>query len=226
MPQNGIHAMVGMVSRKWMPKKEWLLLGVVLGNMFPDLDNIVVAYATLAKLPDPGHYHRTFTHSIFTIILLVLLFYFIAVFTKNEKWKNFGIGFGAGIVMHVLVDLVLWFNGVELLWPLGGELNFWSWFVTPAWLKILLDTGEFLAFGFYFLMLGSLALRYGTDSTHRTSSKNWAYIEFGLFVLFTAYFFIVGTQGLQYTVFGGLYLLSLIVSIVLTIRMRQTIETI
>ena len=150
MPQNGIHAMVGMVSRKWMPKKEWLLLGVVLGNMFPDLDNIVVAYATLAKLPDPGHYHRTFTHSIFTIILLVLLFYVIAAFTKNEKWKNFGIGFGAGIIMHVLVDLVLWFNGVELLWPLGGELNFWSWFVTPAWLKILLDTGEFLAFGFYF----------------------------------------------------------------------------
>jgi len=109
---------------------------------------------------------------------------------------------------------------------LGGELNFWSWFVTPVWLKILLDTGEFLAFGFYFLMLGSLALRYGTDSIHRASSKNWAYIEFGLFILFTAYFFIVGTKGLQYTIFGGLYLLSLIVSIVITIRMRQTIETI
>jgi len=226
MPQNGIHAMVGVVSRKWMPKKEWLLLGVVLGNMFPDLDNIVVAYATLAKLPEPEHFHRTFTHSIFTIIMMVILFYIIAAITKNEKWKNFGIGFGAGILMHVVVDLVLWFNGVELLWPLGGELNFWSWFVTPVWLKILLDTGEFLAFGFYFLMLGSLALRYGTDSIHRASSKNWAYIEFGLFILFTAYFFIVGTKGLQYTIFGGLYLLSLIVSIVITIRMRQTIETI
>ena len=54
MPQNGIHAIVGTaVARNWMPKKEWLLLGVVLGNMFPDLDNLVVAYATLAKLPDP-----------------------------------------------------------------------------------------------------------------------------------------------------------------------------
>jgi len=226
MPQNGIHAIVGMVSRKWMPKKEWLLLGVVLGNMFPDLDNIVVAYATLAKLPEPEHFHRTFTHSIPTIIAMVLLFYVIAALTKNEKWKNFGIGFGAGIVTHVLVDLVLWFNGVELLWPFGGELNFWSWFVMPAWLKILLDTGEFLAFGFYFLMLGSLALRYGTDPNRQASSKIWAYIEFGLFALFTVLFFTIGTKGLFYQVFGGLYLLSLIVSIVITIRMKNTVETI
>ena len=226
MPQNGIHAMVGIASRKWVPRKEWLLLGVVLGNMFPDLDNIVVAYATLAKLPEPEHFHRTFTHSVFTIIAMVILFYIIAAFTKNEKWKNFGIGFGAGIVMHVLVDLVLWFNGVELLWPIGGELNFWGWFVMPAWLKILLDTGEFLAFGLYFLLLGTLALRHGTDAERQASSKTWAYIELALFVLFTVLFFTVGTKGLLYQVFGGLYLLSLIVSIVITIRMIKTVETI
>jgi membrane-bound metal-dependent hydrolase YbcI (DUF457 family) len=225
MPQNGIHALVGIASRKWMPKKEWLLLGVMLGNMFPDLDNFVVAYATLAKLPEPEHFHRTFTHSIFTLIAIVALFYIIAALTKNEKWRNFGIGFGAGIVMHLLVDLVLWFNGMELLWPLGGELNFWGWFVTPVWLKILLDTGEFLAFGLYFLLLGSLALRYGTDANRQRSTKTWAYIELGLFILFTALFFIIGTKGLHYQVYGGLYLLSLIVSIVITIRMRSTITS-
>lgn len=226
MPQNGIHAIVGIASRKWMPKKEWLLLGVVLGNMFPDLDNLVVAYATLAKLPDPEHFHRTFTHSVFTILAMVILFYLIAAFTKNEKWRNFGIGFGAGILMHILVDLVLWFNGVELFWPIPFELNFWSWFTTPAWLKILLDTGEFLMFGFYFMLLGSLAMRHGTDVNRRSSSRIWVYIEFGLFVLFTGLFFVVGPSGLQYQVFGGLYLLSLIVSVLLTIQMRQTVESI
>ena len=98
MPQNGIHAIVGIASRKWMPKKEWLLLGVVLGNMFPDLDNLVVAFANLAlgqSAAEAGElYHRTFTHSIFTILVMVALFYVIAAITKNEKWKNFGIGFG------------------------------------------------------------------------------------------------------------------------------------
>ena len=89
MPQNGVHAIVGTVARKWMPQREWLALGVVLGNMFPDLDNLVVAYATLAKLPDPESYHRTFTHSLFTIAVMLVLFYGVADVTRNEKWKNF-----------------------------------------------------------------------------------------------------------------------------------------
>ena len=226
MPQNGVHAIIGTVTRKWMPQKEWLLLGVVLGNMFPDLDNLVVAYATLAKLPDPEGFHRTFTHSLFTIALILVLFYIIAAVTQNEKWKNFGNGFGAGILMHILVDLVLWFNGVALLWPIQYELNFWSWFVTPAWLKIFLDTGEFLAFGLYFLLLKSLSQKQNTDGDRRRSLNMWAIVQFTLFILFTLMFFVMGTKGLQYTIFGGLYLISMIIAMSVTIRMRRTVETI
>ena len=226
MPQNGVHAIIGTVTRKWMPQKEWLLLGVVLGNMFPDLDNLVVAYATLAKLPDPEGFHRTFTHSIFTIALILVLFYIIAAVTQNEKWKNFGNGFGVGILMHILVDLVLWFNGVALLWPIQYELNFWSWFVTPAWLKIFLDTGEFLAFGLYFLLLNSLSQKQNTDGDRRRSLNMWAIVQFTLFILFTLMFFVMGAKGLQYTIFGALYLISMIIAMSVTIRMRRTVETI
>ena len=94
----------------------------------------------------------------------------------------------------------------------------------PAWLKIFLDTGEFLAFGFYFLLLGSLARQYGTDAARQGSSKTWAYIQFGLFILFTVLFFAIGTVGLHYKVFGVLYLLSMIIAMVVTIRMRATVE--
>lgn len=226
MPQNGVHAIIGTVSRKWMPQKEWLLLGVVLGNMFPDLDNLVVAYATLAKLPDPEGFHRTFTHSVFTIALMLVLFYIIAAVTQNAKWKNFGNGFGIGILMHILVDLVLWFNGVELLWPIRYELNFWSWFTVPGWLKIFLDTGEFLAFGLYFLLLNSLSQKQNTDGDRRRSLNMWAIVQFTLFILFTLMFFVRGTKGLPYTIFGALYLISMIIAMSVTIRMRRTVETI
>ena len=155
----------------------------------------------------------------------MILFYVIAAIIRNEKWRNFGTGFGAGILMHIALDLVFWFNGVELLWPLSTyELNFWSWFVMPAWLKIFLDTGEFLAFGLYFLLLGSLARQYGTDAERQGSSKTWAYIQFGLFILFTVLFFTIGTVGLHYKVFGVLYLLSMIIAMTVTIRMKQTVE--
>lgn len=225
MPQAGLHAIVGVASRRWMPKKEWLLLGVVLGNIFPDLDNLVVAYATLAKLPDPEHYHRTFTHSAFTILTVLVFFYLIAAVSRNGKWRNFGTGFGVGILMHILVDLVLWFNGVYVLWPIDFELNFWNWFTTPDWLNILLGTGEFLAFGLYFLLLGSLADRHDTDVFRRRTVRMWAYVELVLFVLFTILFLLVGSEGLGYQVFGGLYLLSLILAMVLTIQMRKTVES-
>jgi membrane-bound metal-dependent hydrolase YbcI (DUF457 family) len=228
MPQNGIHAIVGIAARKWVPKKEWLLLGVVLGNMFPDLDNLVTAYATLA-LGQPSDqaaeiYHRTFTHSVFTIVAMVILFSVIAAVTKNEKWKNFGVGFGVGILLHILVDLVLWFNGVQLFWPLGGELNFWAGVTVPTWLKIILDTGEFLAFGLYFMLLVSLSQRHNTDAARQKPTRTWAYIEFALFVVFTGLFFAIGTKGLHYQIFGALYLISLIVGMTITTRMKATVE--
>jgi membrane-bound metal-dependent hydrolase YbcI (DUF457 family) len=224
MPQAGVHAIVGTMTRKWMPKREWLLLGIVLGNLFPDLDNLAVAYATLTKADTHG-YHRTFTHSIAAVIAVIVLFYLVSMLTKNQKWNNFGMGLGIGILMHILLDLVLWFNGVELLWPIRYELNFWDGFIMPAWLSILLETGEFLAFGLYFLLLSRLARRANTDRERQISTKVWASIEFVLFILFTLLLLYSGAAGLLYTIFGGLYLLSLIVTIVITVQMRKTVET-
>lgn len=223
MPQAGIHAIVGAASRKWMPKKEWLLLGVVLGNLFPDLDNIAVAVATITKASTEG-LHRTFTHSIFTILVLLILFYVVSLLTKNPKWNNFGIGFGIGILVHILLDLVLWFNGVELLWPIRFELNFWSWFVMPGWLEKLLETAEFLAFGLYFYLLASLARKQKTDEDYAPKARGHGNIQIALFTLFTILFFL-SQPGVR-TIYGALYLLSLFFAIGVTLRMRKTLETV
>jgi membrane-bound metal-dependent hydrolase YbcI (DUF457 family) len=225
MPQNGIHAIVGVATRKWMPNREWLLLGAVLGNMAPDLDNLAVAYATLTKADSHG-LHRTFTHSLFTIVAMVVLFYIVAAVTKNQKWNNFGMGFGLGILMHILLDLVVWFNGVELLWPIHYELNFWSGFTIPPALQILLDTGEFLAFGLFFALLSSVANKHNTDQSRLGSLRIWMYVQFGLFVLFTLLFFFVPTLPLLYTIFGALYLVSLIAAMIITIQMQKTVESV
>jgi membrane-bound metal-dependent hydrolase YbcI (DUF457 family) len=224
MPQNGLHAMAGMVARRWMPRQEWLMPGMVLGNMLPDLDNLAVAYATLTGAETHG-LHRTFTHSIFTILTVLALFYLIAALTKNRNWSNAGLGLGIGVLMHILLDLALWFNGVELLWPIRYELNFWSRFTVPAWLSNILETAEFLAFGLYFLLLRSLAWRANTDTEHQASTGVWAYLELALFLIFTVLFFTAGAEGLPYMIFGALYLLSTIVAMVITIRMRKTVET-
>ena len=95
----------------------------------------------------------------------------------------------------------------------------------PEWLKIILDTGEFLMFGLYFLLLVSLSQRHSTDTARQGSTRTWAYIEFALFILFVLLFYTLGAKGLLYQVYGGLYLVSLIVGVVITVRMRDTVES-
>ena len=223
MAQAGMHAMVGAVTRKWAPKMEWLMLGIVLGNLFPDMDNVAVAVATVIKTSTEG-LHRTLTHSIFTAVALAAVFYVIGSASKTPRWKNFGIGFGAGILMHILLDLALWFNGVELLWPIRYELNFWGWFVMPDWLDKLLLAAEFLFFGLFFQFLHSLAVKQKTDADYAPNLRSWAYVQYALFILFIILLFLP-QQGVT-TLSGAMYLLSLFFSFGVAIRMRKTMEAV
>ncbi len=93
MPQAGIHSIVGVAVRKWTPKREWLMLGIVLGNMLPDADYLAVAVATLTGQSTEG-LHRTFTHSLFTVAAIILAFYVVAWTTKRPRWGNLGLGLG------------------------------------------------------------------------------------------------------------------------------------
>jgi CHASE2 domain-containing sensor protein len=94
----------------------------------------------------------------------------------------------------------------------------------PAWLKIFMDTGEFLAFGLFFGLLGSLAHRNKTDETRVSTLRAWAYLQFGLFFLFTSLFFFMPGVPLLPTISGAVYLISSIAAIVLTLQMRKTVE--
>ena len=67
MAQAGIHSMVGMaLSKNGHRARKWLMLGIVLGNLFPDADNLAVAVATVMGKSTEG-LHRTFTHSLFFV---------------------------------------------------------------------------------------------------------------------------------------------------------------
>lgn len=221
MPQAGMHGMVGIAVRKWTPQRPWLLWGIVLGNMFPDTDNLAVAVATVAKLPTEG-LHRTFTHSLFTIVVVLAAFYLVGLASKQRRWTTLGLGLGTGILMHILLDLLLWFNGVAVLWPIPSWINFWGWMTPPAWFDKLMLTVEFLFFGLFFLWLDRRARQQGTDEDYLGKLRLWIWVQFALFVVFTP---LVYTMQKGFMIpYGALYLLSLGLAIGVTIRMRQTVE--
>jgi membrane-bound metal-dependent hydrolase YbcI (DUF457 family) len=222
MAQAGIHGMVAMAVRKWTPGRKWLMLGIVLGNILPDADNIAVAIATLTGNSTEG-LHRTFTHSLFFVAAIILLGYILAAITKRSTWSNLGVGLGIGVLMHILLDLLIWFNGVEILWPIPSWINFWSGVTPPEWWSKLMMPTEFLFFALLFLLFANLARKQNTDTDYLRKLSIWTYIQFALFVVFTVLVYTM-QKGFM-TPYGAIYLLSLGLAFAVTIRMRETIET-
>jgi membrane-bound metal-dependent hydrolase YbcI (DUF457 family) len=221
MAQAGIHSILGVAVKRWAPARQWLPLGIVLGSLLPDADNLAVAVATAAKLPTEG-LHRTFTHSLLTVITVVAALVIIAQITRQPRWKNLGIGLGIGITLHILLDLLIWFNGVEVLWPFPSWINLWSGVTPPEWFDKLMMTGEFLFFALFFLGLSKLAHRQGTDLGCLHKLGVWTWIQIGLFMIFTVLVFTL-SKGFMVP-YGLAYLLSLGLAIRVTFRMQQTVE--
>ena len=216
-----MHALVGAALRKVAPSREWLMLGIILGSLFPDMDNFAVAVATVARLNTQG-LHRTFTHSLLAILTAIVVFFVVALLRKQPRWTNLGLGFAIGIAMHMALDLLIWFNGIELLWPLGGWVNLWESVKPPVWFSKLLDPAEFLFFALYFAWLIKAAQDQQTNTDFLRSLRVWMVAMVVLLVVFTVLNYTM-SKGFT-TIFGAFYLISITAAFVITIRMRQTVE--
>ncbi len=223
MAQAGIHAMVGMLARKAADKRQWFLLGAILGSFVPDMDNFGVAVATLTKMPTEG-IHRTATHSVFFVLAVVAVFYVVGQVKKDARWNNLGFGLGLGLLLHSLLDILVWFNGVALFWPLPIWVNIWENVTPPDWFMKFMDPAEFLCFGIYLWVLGNWARKYSTDENFAGKRRMWMMLEFALFIIFTPLAYLM-TKGFL-TVYGSLYLFSITMVFFVTIRMRKTIEAV
>jgi len=221
MAQAGIHSIVGVAVRRWTPVHTWLMLGIVLGSLLSDMDNLAVAVATLLGASSEG-LHRTFTHSLFFVLAVVLIFFLVSKLARQPRWKNLGIGLGIGILMHILLDLVIWFNGVEILWPLPSWVNLWQDYVTPDWWERLMLPLENLAFAVYFFYLAASAQKNGTNLDFLPKLRIWTWVQVGLTALFLILVFTLNSGYM--TIFGAVYLLSLGLAFGVTIRMRDTLE--
>jgi membrane-bound metal-dependent hydrolase YbcI (DUF457 family) len=221
MAQAGMHGIVGLAVRRWAPKREWLMLGIVLGSMVPDADNLAVAVATVAGRSTEG-LHRTFTHSLFTVAAVIALFYVVAWIVRRPRWGYLGLGLGVGVLMHILLDLVVWFDGVEILWPLPSWINLWEGVTPPEWWSKLMMPVEFLFFALLFVVLGMMARKQGSNSDYMRTLRIWTAVQGVLFVVFTVLVYTM-ERGFM-TPFGGMYLLSLGLASGVVIRMRETIE--
>ena len=221
MAQAGIHALVGAALKNVSRSKNGLLIGIILGNLAPDLDNIAVAIATITGGSTEG-LHRTFTHSFITAAAVVLIFYLFRWMLKKPEIGNVGLGLGIGIVMHILLDLLIWFDGVQVMWPLPSWINLWENVTPPVWWTKLMMPVEFLFMAAFLMLLIRWGKQADTDREYLPVARIIVYALLGLFVVFTVLVYAMGSGFM--VPFGALYLIALGLMIGVTIRMRRTIS--
>ena len=124
--------------------------------------------------------------------------------------------------MHILLDLLIWFSGVAILWPMSSWINLWAGYAPPEWFNMLMLTAEYLFLALYFFLLYSLAQKYKTNQDYQKALLVWTIIQAVLFVVFT---YLVYTLSKGFTTINGvIYLFSLFLAIGVTIRVRRTVE--
>jgi membrane-bound metal-dependent hydrolase YbcI (DUF457 family) len=175
--------------------------------MAPDLDNYAVAIATLTG-GSTETMHRTFSHSIFTVAAVWLLFQVVGRIRAEPRLQTFGGGLAIGIGMHMLADMLIWFNGVHLLWPWGPEFNLWANYSASPIMKVLVDLpAEPLFFALFFGWLAGLVRTQTEQSQSAQGLTRWSIAMWAAFAVTLPLAF-MDIPGF-FTIYGAGYLAAL-----------------
>ena len=131
MAQIGLHAYLALSLKKRLPKKDWFFVAFLFGSILPDIDTIFTFTASLFIPLEKSLdiFHRTFSHNIFIVIILFLIFLIIYEFKKNKIFLYIANGLISGMSLHLFIDVFLWFDSIHLFWPLPSErIDMWPEF--------------------------------------------------------------------------------------------------
>ena len=227
MAQVGLHAALGYSLRHIIPHKKRFLPAVVFGAILPDLDVIVVALASLFyPISQAEHlFHRSFSHSFFTIILMYLVFSFISEWKKRPVYKSIGKGLTLGMLSHIILDTFFWFRNIQFLWPLPLEpFNLWNFWTPPHSIHNIMLVLEFFFFRWYawFLITKHLSTpgRLSWIIKYLQIWKNCEGILFVLFILLALW-----NPSNFIIIFGAAYIPSLIMILWVTYMSRDALES-
>ena len=178
MPPTGFHGLIGLLIAGKLNSKP-IKIGFAWGSVFPDLDLLGSIFAfLLTQNRDLTIYmHRSVTHSIIIMLLILIGGYFVVSFQKYTHrdvyldLMPFLLGLTTGMLLHVFLDF-FYLGGVALLWPLQPMnerfilLDYTYEDLTPVYNNLLPKIVATLDGGFeaiYYLVFVHLGRKLNTD---------------------------------------------------------------
>ena len=226
MAQAGLHAAIGCQTKRFIPHEKRLFPALMFGTMLPDLDIIIVAFSSIIYTIKQAEtiFHRTFSHSFFSLIFIYLTFLILAEIKKDPTLKSIGKGIAFGMLIHYIVDTFLWFRHIHLLWPLPLDpVNLWKAWEFPPFIHKILLALEFFFFRWYAWFLITQHLKHpGEKSWYIKYLNQWKSIESILFLSIAI--MVIGNLPFFEVLFGLFYIPSLIMALVSTYISRDALE--
>ena len=226
MPQAGLHALVGYKCLRIVPYEHKIYPAILIGAMLPDLDIIAVAIGSLFYTISQSEvlFHRSFSHSFFTTVIIYLVFSFVSELKNNPSLKSIGKGLSIGILSHIILDTFFWFREIHFLWPLPiSPFNLWNFWETPIWIKKIILIMEFFCFRWYAWFLIQQHIKKPGDQSWYIKYLNiWKKCETFVFI----FFLILSVLDISFflILFGIVYIVSLLMAIWSTYMSRNTFE--
>ncbi len=196
------------------PYKRYLLPSMLIGSIMPDMDTVLIPFFLIFfNFKDIEILIlKTFSHNIFFALFVYLLINIINELKKNNL-QYISSGVAIGILIHIIVDLFLSLDPINIFWPLPiKSINIWNNITIPNHLTQLIMLFEFILFAWYFWLLID---KHITNPT----SNSWIITYLNQWKRFELYFFLIVLFILLinptnfYSLYITLYIPTLIVSL-------------
>ncbi|MBT4935515.1 metal-dependent hydrolase [Candidatus Woesearchaeota archaeon] len=123
------------ITKKKIKHYTWFFL--LFGSILPDIDFLIDW--TLGT-----EVHRTFSHSLLFIVGISFLVYIVFRYLKNKDAQQFAIALGAGIFIHIALDMISTL-GVPLFWPNLAHISYTSiQYINPADVSMFIGEKDIL----------------------------------------------------------------------------------
>ena len=148
MSLSGTHAYISILIKNKLSYGKWFFVSFLFGSVIPDIDYFFSKLYLLVSIPKfLSLLNKTFMHSIITIILIYLISLIIYEINKNRNYLHMANGILFGMSFHVFLDLFLWYDKIDLFWPLPIEYaHIWNNIALTKDITIFILALEFIFF--------------------------------------------------------------------------------
>lgn len=208
MAQFAVHVAVGIYSGDLCKGSKALRYALIIGNFVPDFDFIpmLLVYPFHPELART--IHRSASHTLFLPLLITLIALGLYLVKRKHTFKDWGIGLSIGMVTHIVLDILFWFDKVKVFWPVdiwsvSSEINIWKNWTPPTSLVLLIRAAaEFLCYSVLFYILRRRAHRFQVDTGVTHKLRLIERIALWVFGLFAVLVFFIPQRNYEEFVYG------------------------